>query len=180
MWFAPEVSRHLEPAEQDALSAAVEQVGDLLIAELVTLYDEPSRATVNCAFSTQFLPTRFADSYDFAMMRRLHVCLIVVAGRLQHGWEPLGCRGEELVLRAILDQAETSFEERGGESTDGFAVLVDLLFEDLDHEFLFDPALDGIDDPETAAGMFMGVRSLSPSAWFDPLSTDSTVHPLLS
>ncbi len=74
-------------------------------------------------FSDMFLPRRYADFYDVGMLRRRYVCLTVVAGRLQDQWEPPRCRGEELVLRAVLDHAETCFEEHTNESTDGFADL---------------------------------------------------------
>lgn len=178
MDFVESISRTLSAAERDALANAVEQVDDFLLSELVELHDgtKPAGTTM---FSDMFLPRRYADCYDVAMLRRLYVCLTVVAGRLQDQWEPPRCRGEELVLRAVLDHAETCFEEQTNESTAGFADLRDLLFEDLDHEYLFDPAFDGIDDPDTVEGSQLGVHTLHPSAWFTPFHPDTPVHPML-
>ena len=112
------------------------------------------------------------------MIRRLYACLLVVAGRLQDGWEPPRCRGEELVLRAVLDHAETCFEELTGEQTKAFGDLRELMFEDFDHEYLFDPAFDGIDDPDTYEGSQLGTGSLHPSSWFEPFRDDEPVHPM--
>jgi hypothetical protein len=49
-----------------------------------------------------------------------------------------------------------------------------------DHEYLFDMAFDGIDDPDTYEGSQLGVASLHPSAWFEPFHADAPVHPLLA
>lgn len=162
------------------LSDAVDQVNDFLLGELVELYDKTAGPAAMRMFSSLFLPSRHADLYDFALMRRLHVCLVVVAGRLQDRWEPPRCRGEELVLRAVIDHAETCLDEQIGEPTDGLGGLRERLFEDLDHEYLFDMAFDGIDDPDTYECSQLGVASLHPSAWFEPFHADAPVHPLLA
>lgn len=179
MEFTATVSRRLSLGEREALSHAVEQVNDFLLSEIVELYDDAESVAVTRMFSGLFLPNRHADYYDVAMLRRLYVCLIVVAGRLQDLWEPPRCRGEELVLRAVLDHAETCFEELTEESTEAFTELRDELFEDFDHEYLFDAAFDGIDDPDTYEGSQMGVQTLHPSAWFEPFGNGVAVHPML-
>lgn len=167
--FTDSIRRELSVAERQALSDAVEQVDDFLLAELVELSHEAGPAAVPRLFSDHFLPGRYVDLYDLKMMRRLHACLLIVAGRLQDGWEPPGCRGEELVLRAVLEHAETCFEVSRGERTNTFFGLRDLLFDDLDHEYLFASAFDGIDDPDTYEGSQMRVGPLHPSAWFQPI-----------
>ena len=76
MDFVGSISRRLSSAEREALSNAVEQLDDFLLSELVELHDEtkPKRTRL---FSGQFLPSRYTDFYDFAMLRRLYVCLTV-------------------------------------------------------------------------------------------------------
>lgn len=143
--FVEFVSSRLSPVECEALSDAVEQVNDFLLGELVELYDETAGPAAMRMFSSLFLPDRHVALYDFALMRRLHVCPVVVAGRLQDGWEPPRCRGEELVLRAVIDHAETCLDEQSDEPTGAVGGLREWLFEDLDHEYLFDMAFDGID-----------------------------------
>jgi hypothetical protein len=78
-----------------------------------------------------YLPPRYVDLYDFKLLRRLYACLLVVAGRLQDSWEPPRCRGEELVMRAVLEHAEIRFEELEGQSTSAFVHLREFLFADL-------------------------------------------------
>lgn len=180
MEFADRIRRELSAAERRALSDAVEQVDDFLLAELVELYHEVGTAALPRPFSDRFLPGRYVDLYDFKMIRRLYACLLVVAGRLQDGWGPPRCRGEELVLRAVLEQAEMCLEEADGTEKNTFFGLRDLLFEDLDHEYLFARAFDGIDDPDTYEGSQMGVDALHPSSWFAPLGgMAEALHPML-
>jgi hypothetical protein len=142
MEFTDRIRSTLSPAERQALSDAVEQVDDFLVAELVELYHETGPAAVPVMFSDQFLPDRYVDFYDFTMTKRLYACVLVVAGRLQDGWEPPRCRGEELVLRAVLDHAETCLEETTGEPTTTFFDRRDLLFERLDHGHRLDRDAD--------------------------------------
>ena len=83
-------------------------------------------------------------------------------------------------MRAVLEHAETCLKEQTNASTDAFADLRDRLFNDLDHEYLFDPAFDGIDDPHTYEGSQLGVHGLHPSNGFAPFWPDRPVHPMLS
>ncbi len=176
--IAPNIRVRLSASEAEALSVAVDGIDDFLLGELVDRYAAPADGDEVGSFSSEFLPQQFRDLYDFGMLRRLHACLLVVAGRLQDGWEPPQCRGEELVLRAVLDYAETCYEDVSGDSTESFVDLRELLFEDLDHEYLFDPRFDGIDDPETREGAQMRVQPLHPSSWFVAFYEGGSVHPM--
>ncbi|MCP3857537.1 MAG: hypothetical protein GY698_22880 [Actinomycetia bacterium] len=178
MRFTDRVGDELSALEAEALSNAVAMVEDFLLGELVDRFAAVSPTGSVGAFSSQFVPHRYIEFCDLKMLRRLHACLLVVAGRLQDGWGPPRCRGEELVLRAVLDHAEVCLEELTEQPTEAFVRLADLLFEDFDHEYLFDPSFDGIDDPETVEGSQMGVGPLHPSAWFDPFYDDRPVHPM--
>lgn len=83
MDFVGAISHRMSSAEREALANAVEQVEDFLLSELVKLHDdtEPARTRM---FSCPFLPTRSADLYDFAMLRRLYVR----CRTFQDQWEP--------------------------------------------------------------------------------------------
>ena len=131
------------------------------------------------ADASLFLLDRHVAFYGFALIRRLHMGFVVV-GRLQDRWEPPRCRGAELVLRAVIDHAETCLDELTDEPSDGLGRLREWLLEDLDHEYLFDMAFDGIADRDTYEGSPLGVASLHPSAWFEPFHADASVHPLLA
>jgi hypothetical protein len=177
MQITPRIAATLSPAEQQAMSDAVDMVEDFLLDEL-TERRHADGTTTSGAFSDRFLPDRHTDLYDFAMIRRLYVCLVVVAARLQDGWRPQACRAEELVTAAVVEQARFIFEESTGMNSDALGYLYELLFEDLDHQYMFDPAFDGIDDRDTYEGAQIGTGSLQPTAWFDPLRDDEPVHPL--
>lgn len=176
MQIEPRIAATLSPTEQQMLSDAVDMVEDLLLDELTE--GRYTEGAAGGAFSDRFLPDRHADLHDFAMVRRLYACLVVVAGRLQDGWRPQACRAEELVTAAVVEQAQFLLEESTGEESDALGYLYELLFEDLDHQYMFAPALDGIDDPDTYEGAQMRTGSLHPKHWFEPLWDDEPVHPL--
>ncbi len=173
----PRIAATLSPTEQQAMSDAVDMVEDFLVDELTERRYTEGAATGG-AFSDRFLPHRHTDLYDFTMIRRLYACLVVVAGRLQDGWRPQACRAEELVTAAVVEQAQFLFEEATGQDADALGYLYELLFEDLDHQYIFAPAFDGIDDPDTTEGAQMRTGSLHPKDWFEPLREDEPVHPL--
>ncbi len=175
--FIEDLDRWLEPAELTALSNAVDAIDDFMLGELADRY-MTELAPGEGQFSMLYLPPRYMHLYDFKLLRRLYACLLVVAGRLQDGWEPPRCRGEELVTRAVLEHAEICFDELAGETTSAFLHLREFLFSDTDHEFMFDLKFDGIDDPETPEGAHLATGPLDPSAWFAPLYEDRPVHPM--
>ena len=88
MDFVGAISHRMSSAEREALANAVEQVDDFLLSELVKLHDDTKPARTRM-FSCPFLPTRSADLYDFAMLRRLYVALTAVAGRFRTNGNPL-------------------------------------------------------------------------------------------
>ncbi len=177
MQIDPRIANTLSPTEQKALSDSVDMVEDFLLDELTERRYTEGAATGG-AFSGRFLPDRHDDRYDFAMIRRLYPCLVIVVGRLQDGWRAQACRAEELVTAAVVEQAQFLFEESTGEESAALGDLYELLFEDLDHQYSFAPALDGIDDPDTYEGAQMRTGSLHPKDWFEPLWGDEPVHPL--
>lgn len=182
MWFAADLEEELTSEELDVLSAAFDLVDDQLFTELVDLSDATSdpadRSITARAFSDLHLPLRYSDSYDIGLLRRLAVCLVCVADRISEPLQPLRCRGEELVLRAVIEMAITEWDASGNPADHSFERLLDLCFSDLDHEYMFDPAFDGIDDPNTHEGSQLGIRSLHPTTWFEPLIPELRVHPL--
>jgi hypothetical protein len=93
------------------------------------------------------LPARFTASYTPLFAQRFLVAVVDVTGRLTRGWEPLACVAQELGLRVLLNQVEVVAETADVALDDGWrGYLEDMLFEDIDHELLYNPAYDGIED----------------------------------
>lgn len=182
MRFAADIEEELTTEEIAMLTAAFDLVDDQLFAELVDLSnaarDPGNRGMTVRAFSDLHLPSRYRDSYNIGLLRRLLVCHVCVAERVSEPLQPLRCRGEELVLRAVIEMAITEWDASGHPADHSFEHLLDVCFTDLDHEYMFDPAFDGIDDPSTYEGSQLGIRGLHPSTWFEPLVPGLPVHPL--
>ena len=65
-------------------------------------------------------------------------------------------------------------DERGVEQR--FGEFEDELYEDLDHEYLYDPKFDGIEDSHVGAAH--GIGHLRFEEWFKPFrDTGTAVHP---
>lgn len=85
------------------------------------------------------------------------------------------CTAEELALHEIIATAETYLHEEvldvslamglpdHREDDRNFHLMREVLFEDHDVLMLFNPALDGIDDPDVSGG-----ANLHPRDWFRP------------
>jgi len=88
----------------------------------------------------------------------------VTTGLTDVDWEGPSSTAEELCLMAILDHASEvipevwKIEDKARLKADVMD-LREIGFQDIDHEFLFEPAMDGIDNSDLGAQM--GMQSLS-------------------
>lgn len=122
------------------------------------------------------LPGRFAARYTPLFAQEFLVAVVDVTGRLTKGWEPLACVAQELGLRILLNEVEVVAETADVALDDNWrSLLEDLLFEDLDHEFLYDPAYDGIEDDP--ASQPPGMAPMRFEDWFEPFNEDRTMPP---
>lgn len=71
-------------------------------------------------------------------------------------------------------------ELEGASDQDDLETFIDAYFEDLDFEFLYDNAYDGIDETEVAEKL--GISSLAFDDWFQPFSDEPEriPHPYVS
>lgn len=125
------------------------------------------------------LPPRYALQYDARFARRFLVTAIALTTRLTEGsFRQLSCVAEELALRLLLREAEVTLDTFGlldeGVSS-ALACFAELVYEDMDHEWLYDDAMDGIDESE--AGEALGITPLAITNWFTPFNRDRYVHP---
>ncbi|MGW7069911.1 hypothetical protein ACWGII_12285 [Streptomyces sp. NPDC054855] len=125
------------------------------------------------------LPPRYALQYDARFARRFLVTAISLTTRLTEGsFRQLSCVAEELALRLLLREAEVTLDTFGlldeGVSS-ALEYFAELVYEDMDHEWLYDDATDGIDESE--AGEALGITPMGITTWFTPFNKDRYVHP---
>ncbi len=126
------------------------------------------------------LPPQFANHYNGLFARKFLIATAGLTGRLtQSGWDPPRCVAEELALRLLIEQAQANLEGFGlatwEESEQAYDWFRDCAFEDLDHEGLFEPALDGFEDDPSYHPL--GMAPMGFESWFVPFRADEPIHP---
>jgi hypothetical protein len=179
------LDRLLNDDVEKALIGAMDVIDDQFTEEIASHFVVPDSGYVG-SFSDQHLPQRYRSSYSPGLVRGLHICFIqVVAHLTADPWVGLACRGEEFVLDAVLNQARilAELEELPAAPMArlerALGQIAEEAFDDFDFTFAFDPAADGIDDPDTELGRQVGMSMrLHPRYWFEPIG-DRPVHPLV-
>jgi hypothetical protein len=167
-----------------ALFQASVVVLDHLFMDLQTLAVEHHGASVADLDDAAFfvlheLPSRYAHRYDALFVQEFIVATVDVTRRFTAGWEPLACVAQELALRMILNGAEFQLELAEVKLSDGWrAEIEDALFEDLDHEMLFDASLDGIEDDSEQLAELRSAP-LAFADWFTPFNAERHLPPYL-
>ena len=125
---------------------------------------------------TAYLPATYLLRYDAPFLRKFLVCLVSVGLKLQlPGVHPLGCTAEELAVVAMKARAEELLAADVDAAVADFRAWDEVVFEDTDHEWLYEPALDGIED--TAVGQALGPSHLRYDEWFTPFAPPRVMHP---
>jgi len=121
-----------------------------------------------------YLPSRYEQYYDGRFARDWMTTVAVVGWKLaQRGEVTLACVAEELALFALIRQARVLLDLGERESDEqAWSDFRDLVFEDEDFLFLFNPELDGIEETEWAHQH--AVVGLKFNEWFQPF--DPTSH----
>jgi hypothetical protein len=115
-----------------------------------------------------YLPSRYEQYYDGRFARDWATAVAVVGWKLaQPGDIALACVAEELALFALIRQAQVLLGLHEAASDEqAWSDFRDLVFEDEDFLFLFNPQLDGIEGTEWARQH--AVVGLKFSEWFQP------------
>jgi hypothetical protein len=121
-----------------------------------------------------YLPQRYEQYYDGRFARDWATTVAVVGWKLaQLDKVVLACVAEELALFALIRQAQLLLDMREAASDEqAWSDFRDLVFEDEDFLFLFNPEFDGIE--ETAWARQHAVVGLKFNEWFRPF--DPTGH----
>jgi len=144
--------------------AAIAMAGEILTDRVnEDLTDVASRReAINCG---AYLPPAWQIGLDEEFMAGMaNAMRFVTKGLTEVGWEGPANTAEELCLKAILDHASDVIPEvwKVKDIARLKADVMDLResgFQDIDHEFLFEPEMDGIDKSDMGAQM--GMQSLS-------------------
>ncbi len=146
------------------------------VEQLRSQQDSNLMAAVDDTRVLATLPVRFRPHYSPTFTRKFLVAAVAVTERLNKGWEPLACVSEELALRCLLDQVEILAETfQVPLSPHWRPELEKHLFEDLDHEYLFDQALDGFEDDATFGPP--GMAPMDFASWFVPFNEERRMPP---
>ncbi|MFC1417753.1 hypothetical protein [Streptacidiphilus cavernicola] len=177
----PLVSYEVAELAAGALAYSMEIFLDELFMDLAVLTEENSNAA-QCdgpMMQLDSLPSQFALRYDERFARHLVVTAVTLTGRMtQSGFENLNCVAEELLLRLLLQTAEVTLELYGLMDQDvatAWEYFAEGVYEDMDHEWLYDPSMDGIEQDPAAA--HLGIAPMGLKDWFTPFNKGRYVHP---
>lgn len=174
------------PQESARLAAgALVYATDILVDELfedVQVLTQEDAAVAECEgplWHLERLPDRYALQYDAHFARRFLVTAIAMTTRFTDGsFQRLSCVAEELALRFLLSRTTMTLELHDLLDDDVSAALeafADNVYEDRDHEWLYDDSTDGID--ESPEGVTIGVAPMEFKTWFTPFKEGRYVHP---
>lgn len=175
------VDRETAEVAAGALVYAIDLLVDELFGDLAGLEEDgPSLEESDGPFMIlEDLPPQFALQYTVLFVRRLIVTAVALTGRFtQPHFGRLSCVAEELLMRLLLTHAEVAADTYGlltDELRTAWEVFADEVYDDMDHEWLYDPAADDIDqDPGLA---HLGIAPMGVKDWFTPFDEEGHVHP---
>jgi hypothetical protein len=137
------------------------------------------------------LPRLAQNAADRTWMARFVLGFDALAARMTQRGRDLSrlasCTGEEMALHLVIDQAESWSTEgllpapeslpEDAERDNDFEWAREVTFRDHDVLLLFDPAFDGLDDPENELHQRFRFANLHPGRWFLPFADEAGVDP---
>ena len=124
------------------------------------------------------LPRKYIYRYTPIFLKNFYATILTVGYKLSLP-EPrnalIACTAEELALHILIERASAILEMDGIDAE--FGAFEEVIYQDLDFEFLYAPEYDGIDDSNL--GTELGIGNLRFSEWFKPFRNASMpIHPL--
>jgi hypothetical protein len=180
--YGSPVSKEVAEVAAGAVVWGIHVMVDELFRDLARLEEDDAKTLAesdNVFMVLDDLPERYVLQYNVLFVRRLVTTAVMMTGRLaQPGFVQLACVAEELLMRLLLIQAEVAAETFGlltDEVTTALEIFADGVFEDMDHEWLYEPAADGVDEDPALA--HMGIAPMDINSWFKPFNKGRFVHP---
>ena len=161
--YGSEDTYRLPPQLAAELGAAMEDIHAHL---MITMCDLQARQDTKRTWLYEQLPPSARLRCDTRLCRDFLITLATLAFKAFGPIPmPISCRAEELLLVWAVDEVEAMREVAG----EGFEEKIDFLGEvigDFDFEFMYDPAVDGIDRMDKMAELDIGPFSVD--EWFTP------------
>ncbi|MGW3032824.1 tetratricopeptide repeat protein [Streptomyces sp. NPDC001178] len=177
------------PRTLRVLAAALEIESDMAAEALEELQDEPITADSCTTGCFDLLPAQTWNQ-DLAWRRQMIRAFDDLADDIRQGRLPQPrSTGEEMALHLALEHAAALTTDDPGlvaEFTEGLAehpedydwfACKDLLFEDHDVLWLYEPWMDGIEDPDDDVHQYVRAANLRPDDWFRPFRDDRDRDP---
>ncbi|MGO2542171.1 hypothetical protein ACT3TS_12570 [Specibacter sp. AOP5-B1-6] len=157
-----------------AMHWAFEFLVDQLFDDVSTLRTEPEAVAETMQLGD--LPPLHRAHYGPLFAQRFLAVTLDLGTSLATSYRSPTCVAQELALRLLLDCVEILQDMLPALelAEDWRGSAEDNLFEDLDHELLYDPAFDGIASSPLAGQL--GMANLDVSSWFTPFF-DRAVNP---
>lgn len=173
--LAPVEQTRIENLVKGLLWNASISLVDHMFDDLATITaDEDSDDAYRPQIILGMLPARFIEHYNPLFCRMFLVAIVDVTARIAGTWSSLPTVAHELALRALLEEAVAIQERDDIELPDDWrGDLEESLFEDLDHEFLYDNR--HIED--TAVAELAGFTPMGIEDWFTPFGDESRPAP---
>jgi len=148
----------------------IEDIGTLGLAN--ARGEDPDIAST---FVLSGMPRRFESKYTPLFAQKLLVAAVDLTSRLTRGWEAPACVSQELLLRSLLDSVLVCQETYDVPlAEDWRSLLEEMMYEDLDHQYLYAPSADGFEnDPDPDLGM----TPMTFDTWFVPFDHDRHLPP---
>ncbi|WP_326797286.1 hypothetical protein OG946_19195 [Streptomyces sp. NBC_01808] len=176
------VSREDAELAAGALVYASEVLVDELFQDVVTLHEEGATSVADSDgvfMVLEELPPAYARSYTALFAKRLTVAAVSMVEKFTRpGYAELSCVAEELLLRLLINEALVVVDVGGLMSDEikaAWECFTDQMYEDMDHEWLYQPVMDGIDEEPGLA--HLGIAQEGVKDWFTPFADGGYVHP---
>lgn len=126
----------------------------------------------------ELLPSKYFHQYTPGFLKKFYITFLTVGYKLTlpEKYDTLiACTAEELALHILIEEATAVLEIDGIEAD--FSEFEDMIYQDIDFEYLYDLEMDGIEDG--AIGDELGITNINFSDWFKIFDNASMpVHPI--
>ncbi|MFJ9632792.1 hypothetical protein ACIRU8_34315 [Streptomyces sp. NPDC101175] len=171
------------------LEVALDLIADMANQALGEITDRPVDLDDNYASVFSDLPV-LTWRRDAQWRRQMVRCFDDLADDIRAGkWPQPKCTGEEMAIHLAIDHASSMVVDEPELITEfveglpphhndwDWSLCIDVLLEDIDVLFLYEPWSQGIEDSDHHINQFMGIANLEAEDWFKPFRQNDARDP---